>query len=90
MMAITITKWDKVASKKPASLLRFWYGLEGSYRAVINTRMKKTLGVSFEEYAVKNPEGIYEALRKAIGEHNAGVFMIMYTKWLESRQQYKP
>ncbi|MEL9990276.1 MAG: hypothetical protein QXP98_02015 [Thermoproteus sp.] len=90
MMAITITNGIRSRQNKPESLLRFWYSLERSYRAVVNTRMKKTLGVSFEEYAVKNPEGIQEALRKAIGEHNAGVFMIMYARWLESRRQYKP
>lgn len=64
------------------TLLKFWYSLESSYRAVIDTRMRRTFGVSFEELALKRPGDVYDALVKAVGPHNADVFMIMYANWL--------
>ena len=67
---------------RPKALLEFWYSLDSSYRAVINTRLRKTVGTTFEELALERPGEVYDALVKAIGPHNAGVFMIMYTGWL--------
>lgn len=66
------------AKIQPRALLEFWYSLDNSYRVVINTRLKRTVGTTFEKLALERPDEVYSALVKAIGPHNADVFFMMY------------
>ncbi|AEA12315.1 hypothetical protein TUZN_0829 [Thermoproteus uzoniensis 768-20] len=66
-------------------LLEFYSSLDSSYRAVLDVRLARVLGKTFEEIALEKPDEIYQALSKAVGKHNADVFMIMYAKWLQRK-----
>jgi hypothetical protein len=52
---------------------------------VLDVRLARVLGKTFEEIALEKPDEIYQALSKAVGKHNADVFMIMYAKWLQRK-----
>jgi len=52
---------------------------------VLDVRLARTYGKRFEEIVLEAPDNIYEALSRALGRHNADVFMIMYARWLQRK-----
>jgi len=84
MTAVAKTHIGEVKMSR-GKLLEFYSSLESSYRTVLDVRLARTYGKRFEEIVLEAPDNIYEALSRALGRHNADVFMIMYARWLQRK-----
>ncbi|MGC8973711.1 MAG: hypothetical protein ACP5KY_05840 [Thermoproteus sp.] len=84
-MTAVVRTWVGEVRISRGRLLEFYSSLDNSYRAVLDVRLARVLGKTFEEIALEKPDEIYQALSKAVGKHNADVFMIMYAKWLQRK-----
>ncbi|MGC9117878.1 MAG: hypothetical protein ACP5I3_02680 [Thermoproteus sp.] len=84
-MTAVVRTWAGDVGMSRGRLLEFYNSLDNSYRAVLDVRLARVLGKTFEEIALEKPDEIYQALSKAVGKHNADVFMIMYAKWLQRK-----
>ncbi|MGC8974142.1 MAG: hypothetical protein ACP5KY_08070 [Thermoproteus sp.] len=84
-MTAVVRTWVGDVGMSRGRLLEFYSSLDNSYRAVLDVRLARVLGKTFEEIALEKPDEIYQALSKAVGKHNADVFMIMYAKWLQRK-----
>jgi hypothetical protein len=51
-------------------------------RLFIHYRVLATFGRPFDSFLVEEPWRIYEVLEKAIGRHNAELFLQLLTEWL--------
>ncbi|CCC81173.1 hypothetical protein TTX_0507 [Thermoproteus tenax Kra 1] len=78
MMALTL---------KAGLLPEFVRSLDAAYLTAIDVRLRRLFGRGLAEFAEEEPEGLYAALERAVGRHNAEVFFIMFSRWLERRAE---
>ena len=65
-------------------LLAKFYGDSAFFamRTLIHYRVLATFGKPFDYFLVEEPWRVYEVLEKAIGRHNAELFLRLLTDWL--------
>jgi len=64
-------------------LLAKFYGDSAFFalRLFIHYRVLATFGRPFDSFLVEEPWRVYEVLEKAIGKHNAELFLQLLTEW---------
>jgi hypothetical protein len=53
-----------------------------SLRVLLNYRALSAVGKSFDYFLLEEPWRVYEVLEKALGRHNAELFLRMLSEWL--------
>jgi len=63
-------------------LVRFYSSINFSLRVLIHYRVLTTFGRPFDYFLVEEPWRVYEVLEKAVGRHNAELFINILADWL--------
>ncbi|MEM0483749.1 MAG: hypothetical protein QW434_03470 [Pyrobaculum sp.] len=64
------------------SVLKFYEELDAPLKLLIHYRLKAKFGKTFQEIVSEDPHNVYKALSKALGVHNAELFLHMLYNWL--------
>ncbi|MEZ0319565.1 MAG: hypothetical protein ABWK05_06210 [Pyrobaculum sp.] len=64
-------------------LVRFYSSINFSLRNLIHFRVLSTYGKPFDQFLVEEPWAAYDVLTRAMGKHNADLFVNMLRDWLE-------
>jgi len=65
------------------ALVKFYGSLSFSFRTLIYYRVLAATKKPFDYFLVGEPWSVYEVLAKAMGVHNAELFVYMLKHWLE-------
>ncbi|MEL9991337.1 MAG: hypothetical protein QXP98_07885 [Thermoproteus sp.] len=64
-------------------LVRFYGSLDFSLRTLIHYRVLTMFGKPFDYFILEEPWSVYDILTKALGRHNADLFVHMLKSWLD-------
>jgi ATP-dependent phosphoenolpyruvate carboxykinase len=56
--------------------------LNFSLRTLVHSRVSAAFGKPFDYFLMEEPWRVYEVLKKALGKHNAELFINILTDWL--------
>jgi len=72
------------------ALVKFYGQLSFSLRTLIHYRVLAATKKPFDYFLVEEPWSVYGVLEKAMGIHNAELFVYMLKHWLEKNGCLKP
>lgn len=67
-------------------LAKFYGSLDFSLRTMIHYRVLSIYGKPFDQILIEEPWRVYDVLVKAMGRHNADMFLNILKNWLEKNQ----
>jgi len=71
------------------SLVKFYGSLSFSLKTLIHYRVLAATRKPFDYFLVEEPWSVYGVLERAMGVHNAELFLYMLKRWLEKNSCLK-